>query len=201
MLLPAPFVHWIARELTRRLGASGALELKTPAVAVQAFEEILNDALRVEEEINAEARALLNQYTDFMRQNGITYTEMFRKVKRNILAERKITPVAGREGDTKISREKLLELSHEIAGRLPRLQGVRVAKGWNAVRLEIGRELTNILAMEQKIDERARQTIQKQKREIVEGGEEWQVLHRRYYEQEMARIGVDLRAPETPEHR
>ena len=199
MLLPPAFVHWMARELTRRLAASGALELKTPAVAVEAFDRIISDALRVEEEVNAEARELLNQYADYMRQNAITYTEMFRKVKRNILAERKITAAAGREGDTKISRDKLLELSHEIAAKLPRLQGLRVAKGWNDVRLEIGRELVNLLVLEQKVDERARQMILKQKREIVEGGEEWQVLHRRYYEQEMARIGVDLRTPETPE--
>ena len=37
------------------------------------------------------------------------------------------------------------------------------------------------------------------KRKIAEGSEEWQVMHRRYYEQEMARLGIDLRMPETRE--
>jgi hypothetical protein len=34
--------------------------------------------------------------------------------------------------------------------------------------------------------------ISKQQRNIVEGGQEWNVLHRRYYEQEMQRLGVNL---------
>lgn len=197
MLLARPFIQWIGKELTRRLARSGACEIKNPAASAAALDEVIFKSLAVEEEVNAEARALLDQYAEYMRQNGITFTQMFNKVKRNILAERKITAAASRDGDTKLSRDKILELSHEIAGKLPRLQGVRVLKGWNETRLEIGRELTNILVMEKKLDEKARETISKQQRDIPEGSEEWQVLHRRYYEQEMARIGVDLRSPEV----
>ena len=199
MLLARPFIHWLGRELARRLAKSGACEVKQPAVLADAIDSIVYDSLQLEEEINAEARELLNQYSDFMRQNNITYTEMFFKVKKNILAERKVTAAASRDGQTKIARDKILELSHQIAGKLPRIQGVRVLKGWNEVRLEIGRELTNIFVMEKKVDDRARQMISSQKRDIPEGGEEWQVLHRRYYEQEMSRIGVDMRKPEVPE--
>ena len=194
MLLPRPFIEWTGKELTRRLARSGACEIKTPAVAAQAFAQIIFNSLHVEEEVNTEARAILDQYADYMRQNGITYTQMLTKVKKNILAERKVTAAASRDGDTKIARDKILELSHEIAGKLPRLQGLRVLKGWNDVRLEIGRELTSIFVLEQKISDRARETIATQKRDIPEGSEEWQVLHRRYYEQEMLKIGVDLRA-------
>lgn len=199
MLLSRPFIQWIGKELTRRLARSGACEIKSPAPVAQALDEIIFNSLNVEEEINAEARALLDQYAEYMRQNGITYTQMFNKVKKNILAERKVTAAASRDGQTKISRDKILELSHDIAGKLPRLSGLRVVKGWNETRLEIGRELTNILVMEKKIDDKARDMISRQQRDIPEGSEEWQVLHRRYYEQEMARIGVDMRAPEVRE--
>jgi hypothetical protein len=198
MLLPRPFVHFAARELARRL-SKDALEVRDQHELVAAIDEVLVGALELEDEINAEARELLNQYADFMRKNDVTYTDMFHRVKRKILEERKVASIASRDGQSKISREKIVELSHTISGRLPRLEGVRVLKGWNAVRLLIAQELTNILVVEEKVDQRARQMIASQKRAIVEGGEEWQILHRRYYEQEMARLGIDLRMPETRE--
>ena len=197
MLLPRPFIHYIARELARRLGKS-ACEFRDVERVTEAFEQIIVDTLALEEAINVEARELLNQYSDFMRTNAITYQEMFRRVKRKILEERKVTSAASRDGKTKIAREKITELSHTLAQKLPRLQGVRVIKKWNDVRLEVAQELTNILVMEEQVDQRARDMITSQKREIAEGGEEYQVLHRRYYEQEMSRLGVDLRMPETP---
>jgi hypothetical protein len=197
MLLARPFIQWIGKELTRRLARSGACEIKDPAAVAHAMDQVIYDSMHAEEEVNDEARALLDQYAEYMRQNNITYTQMFNKVKKNILAERKITSAASRDGDTKIARDKILELSHQIAAKLPRLRGLRVAKGWNETRLEIGRELTNIFLMEKKIDDKARDMIARQQRDIPEGSEEWQVLHRRYYEQEMARIGVDMRSPEV----
>jgi hypothetical protein len=198
MLLPRPFVLYASRELARRL-SKDALDVRDPEELESAVAEVILGALELEDEINDEARELLNQYSDFMRKNDVTYTDMFHKVRRKILEERKVTPAASREGGTKISREKIVELSHQISGKLPRLDGIRVLKGWNAVRLLIAQELTNILVMEEKVDQRARQMIASQQRRIVEGSEEWQVLHRRYYEQEMARLGIDLRAPETRE--
>ena len=182
----------------RRL-SKDALEVRDKDELEAAIDDVILAALELEDEINDEARELLNQYSDFMRKNEVTYTDMFHRVKRKILEERKVASASSRQGDAKISREKIIELSHQISGKLPRLSGVRVLKGWNEVRLMIARELTNILVMEEKVDQRARQMIESQQRRIVEGGEEWQILHRRYYEQEMARLGVDMRMPETGE--
>ena len=198
MLLPRPFVHYVARELARRLSKE-ALEVRDQQELENAIDDVILAALELEDEINDEARELLNQYSDFMRKNDVTYTDMFHRVKRKILEERKVAPAASRDGDAKVSREKIIELSHQISGKLPRLKGVRVLQPWNTVRLTIAREMTNILVMEEKVDQRARKTIESQQRKIVEGGEEWQILHRRYYEQEMARLGVDMRMPETRE--
>jgi len=200
MLLPRPFIHYISKELTRRLG-KGACQFRDSSLVEQAIDKIILDEIALEESINAEARELLNQYGDYMRQNEISYQEMFNRVKRNILEERKVTTAASRDGKAKVSRDKINELSHKIGQQLPRIDGLRVLKRWNDVRLEVGRELTNILVMEQKVDDRAREMITSQKRDIVEGGQEWQVLHRRYYEQEMLRLGVDMRMPETGEER
>ena len=193
MLLPRTFISYLAREVARRL-SQGSIQTSNEASVRDAFEEVLIDELSLEDEINAEARELLNQYTDYIRQERIPYQEMFWKVKRNILAERKAVsaqPRGEKEG-MKISRDKIIELSHKLAGKLPRVTGVRVKKPWNEIRLQILREMRDILTKEESIDQLAQEKIRNQKRDIPEGSEEWIVLFRRYYEEEMKRYGIDL---------
>lgn len=193
MLLPRTFIAYLAREVARRL-SQGSIQTSNESTVRDAFEEVLIDELSLEDEINAEARELLNQYTDYIRQERIPYQEMFWKVKRNILAERKAVsaqPRGEKEG-MKISRDKIIELSHKLAGKLPRVSGVRVKKPWNEIRLQILRETRDILTKEEMIDQIAQEKIRNQKREIPEGSEEWIVLFRRYYEEEMKRYGIDL---------
>lgn len=202
MLVPRPYLRFAARYVSRQL-AKGACEVKDVKGLEEAFDKILLDDLSIEDEINDEARELLHQYDEYMRQNEIPFHEMFNRVKRNLLEERKYISAAAREpaGERKmkLSRDKLNDLSHKLAAQLPRIQGVRVLKGWNDVRLEIGRELGKALVLEEQVDNKARQMIEKQQRRILEGSEEWNVLHRRYYEQEMGKMGVDLSMPQTPQ--
>lgn len=183
----------MAREIAHRL-TQDAISAPSGDVVQQAFEEALIDELSLEDEINAEARELLNQYTDFLRQERIPYQEMFRKVKRNILAERKVVSAQphGENEGMKLARDKVTELSHKLAAKLPRVSGVRVKKPWNEVRLQILHEMREILTKEETIDQLAQEKIRSQKRDIPEGSEEWTLLYRRYYEDEMRRFGIDL---------
>ena len=50
---------------------------------------------------------------------------------------------------------------------------------------------TNLHA-EEKVDRAAKLKIRSQKREIAEGTEEWDLLHRRYYAEELKKLGVDI---------
>ncbi len=197
MLVPAPFITYLAKEVTKRLAAESCV-IKEPERVSQDFETIVVDELSLEDEINAEARALLAQYSEYMRHQSISYHEMFSRVKRQILAERKVVSAVadGRGGprNMKLSRDKVLEISHKMAARLPRIPGIRLSKGWNDTRLEIQRHLTDILMLEEKSDRLAKRKITSQKREIPEGSEEWHVLHRSYYEDELKKYGVHLQA-------
>jgi hypothetical protein len=65
-------------------------------------------------------------------------------------------------------------------------------KDTNAVRLEIVRIMTELLQAEEKVDRAARRKIRSQKREIPEGSEEWDLLLRRYYSEELKKLGIDL---------
>jgi hypothetical protein len=197
MILNRFFISYMARELAKRLGTE-SLEVSDPQPLRERFENVLIDELSLEDEINAEARELLNQYTDYMRQQRIPYQEMFAKVKRQVLAERKMTSAQAREPGgrkMKISRSKVLEFSHKLGAVVPRVPGIRPKVGWNDIRLQIVRELTEILTREETIDQNAQKKISSQKRDIPEGSEEWTLLYRRYYDEEMQRYGINLSAP------
>ena len=193
MLIPAPFIAFLAKEVTKRLSARSCSIRYQDRVAMD-FEDLVLDELSLEDEINAEARALLSQYSEYMRRQDVSYQDMFNRVKRKILAERNVISAAGRGSSrqTKLSRDKILEISHKMAARLPRIPGTRLNLSWNETRLEIQRHLTDILMLEARSDRLAKAKITSQKREIAEGSEEWQALHRTYYEDELKKFGVFL---------
>ncbi len=200
MLVPEPYLSYVAHYVIRRLVQQGFCEVKDPKAAEAALTKVLAADFKIEDEINAEARDILTQYDDYMRANDIPFHEMYNRVKRKILEERKYISAASTESSdtrkSKIARDKLTDLSHQLAGQLPRIPGVRVLKGWNNARLEINKDLTAVFTLEEQVDKKARDMLDKQQRKIVEGGQEWNVLHRRYYEQEMQRLGVKLTTPE-----
>ena len=50
--------------------------------------------------------------------------------------------------------------------------------------------MIGLLKEEEQIDAQVRQKIASQKKEILEGSEEWEVLYRKYYAEEMRRLGI-----------
>jgi hypothetical protein len=194
MILPRPFIGYLAREITKGL-AERMCEFRQPEAVREKLAAIIVDELSLEDEINAEARELLNQYADYMRTQRIPYQEMFWKVKRKILAERNIASAQSREpGERKmkVSRDRVVEMSHKLAAALPRISGTLLRTSWNDVRLEIARLMQDILMKEEAIDKQAQKKVGSIKRDIPEGSEEWTVLYRRYYDEEMKRYGIDL---------
>jgi hypothetical protein len=193
MLLSRAFIAYLARQLTKQL-TSGPLEAADEEMVRDLIYDVINEELSVEDRLNDEVREILEQYADYMRREGVSYQEMFKKTKKLLLAERKIIRASGREtGDKmKLSRDKINEISHKLAAHLRRTPRVKFKTEWNDVRLEIVRGLTEALMTEDRIDHAARLKIRSQKREIPEGSEEWDLLFRRYYEEELRKYGIDL---------
>jgi uncharacterized protein len=92
----------------------------------------------------------------------------------------------------KLSRDKITDMSHKIVSSLRKSRELRVKRDPNEVRLEIVRAMTELLTAEEKVDRVARDKVRSQKREIPEGSEEWDLLHRRYYAEELKKLGIDL---------
>jgi hypothetical protein len=92
----------------------------------------------------------------------------------------------------KLSRDRVNEISHKIVAGMRKSRDFRVRKDPNELRLALVREMTEILQMEERIDKAARDKIRGQKRDIPEGGEEFDILHKRYYSEELKKLGINL---------
>ena len=195
MLLAREFVQYISKQLVQRLSPS-LIETPSPDVVAEKVAETITEELAVEDRLNDEVRDLLSQYSEYMRREGVSYQEMFRRIKNTLIQQRKVVKASGRDtGDAmKLSRDKVTDISHKLIDMLRRNRDLRLKnKDSNAVRLEIVRVMTDLLMVEDKVDRAARMKIRSQKREIPEGGEEWDLLHRRYYSEELKKLGIDLR--------
>ena len=196
MLLAREFVTYLSRQLVRRL-APQIIETTTPEVVAEKIAEVIADQLAVEDRLNDEVRDLLSQYSEYMRREGVSYQEMFRRIKNTLISQRKVIRASGRDsGDAmKLSRDKVSDISHKIVDMLRKSRELRLKdKDPNNVRLEIVRYMTELLMAEEKVDRTARLKIRSQKREIPEGTEEWDLLHKRYYSEELKKLGIDLTA-------
>lgn len=193
MLLPKEFVSYLCRQVATRIG-SNYLEVIDPGAVSELMESIFLEELAVEDRLNEEVRNLLEEYSVYMANNSISYTEMFRRIKNQLIQQRKIVRASGREtGDgMKLSRDKITEISHKLVNALRRSRSCRLKKTPNDVRLELVRLITDILQVEEKADRQARDKIRSHKREIIEGTDEWKVLLERYYSEALKSHGIDL---------
>jgi hypothetical protein len=90
----------------------------------------------------------------------------------------------------RLSREKTVRLSHKIIDVLVSLDQVEFIEDRDTIRLEIVNILQALLKLEDQVDTEVRLKITSQKKEILEGSEEWDVLYRKYYSEGLKRMGV-----------
>ncbi len=90
----------------------------------------------------------------------------------------------------RLSHEKVIQLSHRIMGAIDALDEVEVFEEGNTIRQEIVKILTDLMHEEEKIDEQVKARITSQKRTIPEGSAEWDILYRKYYSDEMRKLGT-----------
>jgi len=193
MLLAREFVNYISRQIVRKLSPMW-IETSDPQTAANFIADVVEEDLAVEDRLNDEVRDLLSQYSDYMRREGVSYQEMFRRIKNTMITQRKVIRASGRDsGDQmKLSRDKVNDISHKIVAALRKSRDFRLKRDPNEVRLELVKVMTELLQAEEKVDRAARVKIRTQKREIPEGTEEWDLLHKRYYSEELKKLGIDL---------
>jgi len=94
-----------------------------------------------------------------------------------------------------LSREKIVRLSHQLVDLLVQSNEVEFIEDRDTIRQHMVQTMTNVLKEEEKVEVEVRRRITSQKKEILEGSEEWDVLFRKYYSEELRRMGIAA-APE-----
>ncbi len=193
MLLAREFIDYVARQIVQKLSPQW-VETTDMQVAAAYISGIVEDDLSIEDRLNDEVRDLLSQYSDYMRRENVSYQEMFRRIKNTLISQRKVIRASGRDtrDNMKLSRDKINDISHKLVAQFRKAREFRVKKDPNDVRLEVVKAMTELLLVEEKVDQAARVKIRSQKKEIPEGSEEWDLLHRRYYGEELKKLGIDL---------
>src|ERR1700685_1209121 len=90
----------------------------------------------------------------------------------------------------RLTREKTVRISHRIIDLLVTLPDVDFVEDRDTIRTEIVNILTALLQVEAQGDTEVRAKIASQKKEILEGSEEWDILYRKYYAEGLKRLGV-----------
>jgi hypothetical protein len=90
----------------------------------------------------------------------------------------------------RISRDKLNKLAHTVADTLAEIDEVGFLEDRNTIRQEARKALELLLTEETRIDQAARLKISSQRKIIAEGTQEWDILYRKYYNDEVRRLGI-----------
>ena len=193
MLLSREFISYLSRQLVKRMTPQ-IIETSSAESAAEMISQLIEEELQVEDRLNDEVRDLLSQYSEYMRREGVSYQEMFRRIKNTLISQRKVIRASGRDtGDNmKLSRDKINDISHKMVAAFRKSREFRLKKDPNDVRLAVVQAMTELLGVEEKVDRAARTKIRSQKKDIPEGTEEWDLLHRRYYAEELKKFGIDL---------
>lgn len=90
MLLSRDFVGYMAKEVVKRLLAAKMIETKDVEALTQHVRQVMADEVTVEDRLSEEAREILSKYSDEMRRTGVSYQEMYKKVKSQLARDRKL---------------------------------------------------------------------------------------------------------------
>lgn len=90
----------------------------------------------------------------------------------------------------RLTREKTVRISHRIIDLLVATPEVDFVEDRDTIRQEIVTILSSLLKLEEQVDTEVRTKITSQKKEILEGSEEWDILYRKYYAEGLKRLGV-----------
>jgi hypothetical protein len=89
----------------------------------------------------------------------------------------------------RLSREKINYLSRKILEALFEDDEVEFLDESNEIRLTIVRSIEDEMQLYDLIDKKASEKIESQKKPIKEGSREWEILYRKYYNEEINKLG------------
>ena len=88
----------------------------------------------------------------------------------------------------RLSHERCVHISHQVINVLEDDEEVEFLRDANDIRLKILQILESEMAHQDEVEEAIRRRILTQRRDLPEGSAEYDLLFRRYYEEEMKKV-------------
>jgi hypothetical protein len=90
MLIVRDYVAYMANEVVKRLVEGGHIETKAAEAVANRVRQRMTEELTVEDRLNDVVRQILIDRQDEMRSTGVSYQEMYKKVKQHLARDRKL---------------------------------------------------------------------------------------------------------------
>ena len=90
MRLTPDEIEFIARKIVKTLVAEEKIETESEPQLIEGLTRVITEEMHVEDRLNDEVREVLIQHASEMERSNITYTEMFKMVKRKLAKEKGI---------------------------------------------------------------------------------------------------------------
>jgi uncharacterized protein len=83
-------IEFLARKIVKTLVAAEQIDVESEAHLIEGLTRVISTELQLEDKLNDEVREVLIQHASEMERSNITYTEMFKMVKRKMAKEKGI---------------------------------------------------------------------------------------------------------------
>jgi hypothetical protein len=90
MHLPREYVAYMAKQLMKRLTTAKLVQYEQAEYVTEVVSQVMLDELLIEDRLNDEVRKILEEHGDEMKRVGASYEEMFKKVKKQLVRDRKV---------------------------------------------------------------------------------------------------------------
>ena len=90
MRLQREYVDYVVKQLLERLVAAEMVQLPATDAVSERLRAVLLEELAVEDRINDKVREYMNQYAEEIRRSGVSYQDMFKRIKSELVRREKV---------------------------------------------------------------------------------------------------------------
>lgn len=84
------YADYMARAVVQRLIRGEMIQAAAPEPVIAKVYQVMVGELAVEDRINDRVREYLNQYADEIRRSGVSYQDMFKRIKSELVRREKV---------------------------------------------------------------------------------------------------------------
>ena len=84
------YVAYMTKQVLKRLSDKGLIQYEQPEYITEVMTQVMLDELTIEARIDQEARQILEEHGEEMKDMGASYEEMFKKVKTQLARDKKL---------------------------------------------------------------------------------------------------------------